>query len=74
MFSDTGYYFKQTHFMHAKLLFALIVIGVHHVIGARAKRFASGETSDPGPVKALLGVLAFGAAAAAFTAIFKLPH
>ena len=25
LFSDTSYYFKQTHFMHAKLLFAVIV-------------------------------------------------
>jgi putative membrane protein len=73
LFSDTAYYFKATHFMHAKLLFAVIVIGLHHVIGARAKKLANGEASDAGPTKALLGVLVACAAAAAFTAIFKLP-
>lgn len=74
LFSDTAYYFKATHFMHAKLLFAVIVIGLHHVIGARAKKLASGEASDPGPTKALLGVLVACAALAAATAIFKLPR
>ncbi|MBM4374895.1 MAG: hypothetical protein FJ095_07405 [Deltaproteobacteria bacterium] len=73
LFSDTAYYFKATHFMHAKLLFAVIVIGLHHVIGARAKKLASGEVRDEGPTKALLGVLIASAALAAFTAIFKLP-
>ncbi len=73
LFSDTAYYFKQTHFMHGKLLFALIVIGLHHVIGARAKKLASGETTEPGPTKVLLGVLAGCAALAALTVIFKLP-
>jgi len=73
LFSDTQYYFKTTHFMHAKLLFALIVIGLHHVIGARAKKLASGEATDAGPTKALLGVLAACAALAALTVIFKLP-
>lgn len=73
LFADTAYYFKQTHFMHGKLLFAVIVIGLHHVIGARAKKLESGEASDAGPTKALLGALAVCAAAAAFSAIFKLP-
>lgn len=73
LFADTAYYFKQTHFMHLKLLFALIVIGLHHVIGARAKKLASGEATDAGPTKALLGVLAVSAAIAVFAVVFKLP-
>src|SRR6478735_53513 len=32
---DPHYYFVQTKFMHAKLLLALVVIGLHHAIGAR---------------------------------------
>src|ERR1043165_1806645 len=40
------YYFVATHFMHAKLLLALVVIGLHHVIGGRAKKTAAaGDTA-----------------------------
>ncbi len=73
LFSDTTHYFKETHFMHAKLLFALIVIGIHHVLGARAKKLESGAVKDAGPTGALLATLAVCAAAAAFTALFHLP-
>jgi putative membrane protein len=48
-------YFTETKYMHGKLLFAAIVIGLHHLIGARAKAVASGRRSSPGPV----GVWAF---------------
>jgi putative membrane protein len=71
LFSDTAYYFKQTHFMHAKLLFAVVVIAVHHVIGARAKKLESGEAKDAGPTGILLGVLAVCAIAAVFTVRFR---
>lgn len=73
LFSDPAYYFKQTHFMHLKLLFVLIVIALHHVIGARAKKLASGQATDAGPTKMLLGVLAVSAAIATFAVVFKLP-
>src|SRR5215475_8909478 len=33
---DPALYLRQTHWMHAKLPLALAVIGLHHVIGARA--------------------------------------
>ena len=36
---------RETHFMHAKLLLALVVIGLHHVIGARAKKAAAGSAA-----------------------------
>ena len=49
----TGYYFKLTHFMHVKLTLAVAVIGLHHVIGARIKRQASGIDVKPGPTRSL---------------------
>src|SRR5262245_4510543 len=42
LFLDPELYFKLTHWMHAKLSFALAVIGIHHVIGGRAKKLAQG--------------------------------
>jgi putative membrane protein len=39
---DPKGYFSQ-HWFHGKLLFALVVIGLHHVIGAKAKKAASGS-------------------------------
>ena len=39
---DTSYYFTEHHWMHGKLAFALGVIALHHVIGARAKKLAAG--------------------------------
>lgn len=66
----TQYYFVATKFMHAKLLFALIVIGLHHVIGARAKRMAQGKVTDPGPAPAMgWGVLVLAAVTAAFAVL-----
>lgn len=53
----TQHYFVATKFMHAKLLFALLVIGLHHAIGARARRMASGQATDAGPAPTLGWVL-----------------
>jgi putative membrane protein len=50
--------------MHPKLLFAVIVIALHHVIGARAKAVATGRRSSPGPV-GVLGLLLLISALAA---------
>jgi len=61
---DTGYYFSATKFMHGKLTFALAVIALHHVIGARAKRMAAGEASSAGNV-GVLGIALFACAVAA---------
>lgn len=47
--SRPAYYFRETHFMHAKLLLAVVIIGLHHVLGARARRVAAGTASDAGP-------------------------
>jgi len=36
--------YAHAYWMHAKLLLALVVIVLHHVIGARAKRVAAGRS------------------------------
>jgi putative membrane protein len=68
---DTHYYFAATKFMHGKLFFALIVIGLHHAIGGRAKRLASGATTAAGGVGILRIALFLAAAGAVFFVILK---
>lgn len=70
---DTHLYFVQTHWMHGKLLFALLVIGIHHVIGGRAKKLSRGTVQDAGPTAMMAAILVVSAVIAAFFAIFKLP-
>lgn len=70
---DLKNYFVLHHWMHGKLLFALIVIGIHHVLGARAKRMASGTVQDGGPSGMLGGVLAVSAVLAALFVILRIP-
>jgi putative membrane protein len=66
------YYFVATHFMHAKLLLALVVIGIHHVIGARAKKAAAGVAAGNAAAAPALEVgLAVAAAGAIFLAVMK---
>ena len=64
-------YFVETKYMHGKLFFAVIVIGLHHVIGARAKAVATGRRSAPGPVGVLALLLLISAVAAALFVILK---
>lgn len=64
-------YFVETKYMHGKLLFAFMVIGLHHVIGARAKAVASGRRSAPGPVGWLALWLLICAVAATLFVILK---
>jgi putative membrane protein len=71
--SDLSYYLKQHHWMHGKLLLAVVVIALHHVIGARARKMAGASVQDPGPAGILTAVLAVAAIGAAFFAIFKVP-
>ena len=68
---DAHYYFVQTKFMHGKLLLALIVIALHHVIGARAKKVARGATTDAGNVLTLSVILLLSAAGAIFLVLMK---
>ncbi len=41
-------YYLKAHWFHGKLTFALAVIALHHVIGAKSKRAASGEVQGGG--------------------------
>jgi protoporphyrinogen IX oxidase len=68
---DTHYFLVTTKYMHAKLLFALVVIALHHVIGARAKRAAAPESKEPGNVAVLCVGLLVCATAAAFLVLLK---
>ena len=66
---DTSLYLAQTRWMHPKLTFVLVVIALHHILGARAKRL-----SDDEPVKAASGMgvaLVICAVCAAFLALTK---
>ena len=68
---DLHGYFVRTHFMHGKLLFAFAVIGLHHVIGARAKKYARAPETSLASVLPLLGALIACAAVAVYFAVFK---
>ena len=64
-------YFVETKYMHGKLFFAVIVIALHHVIGARAKAMGIGRRSSPGPVGVLALLLLVSAVAATLFVILK---
>jgi protoporphyrinogen IX oxidase len=68
---DANYYFVQHHWMHGKLVFAVAVIGLHHVLGAKAKKAADGK--QPKNAVLLAGLLAACAFAAAFFALVRVP-
>ena len=65
------YYFVDTKFMHPKLLFAVIVIALHHVIGARAKAVSGGRRSSPGPTGVLSLLLLISAVAATLFVVLE---
>jgi putative membrane protein len=72
LLSNTNFYFVQTRYMHAKLLGALIVVGLHHVLGARARRIASGKTVPKEGVGGwLTAALLVTALATAYVAVLK---
>ena len=68
---STELYFVETKYMHGKLLFAVIVIVLHHIIGARAKGVATGRRAAPGPVGVLALLLLISAVAATLFVILK---
>jgi len=68
---DLDLYFVSTKYMHGKLLFAVIVIALHHVIGARAKAVSTGRRSSPGPIGVLALLLLISAVAATLFVIMK---
>lgn len=70
---DARHYLVESHWMHPKLTLALVVIGLHHVIGARARRLSAGTVQDAGPAGVLAAVLGVCAVGAAFFAILQIP-
>jgi putative membrane protein len=68
---DTGYYFSTTKFMHGKLFFALVVIGLHHAIGGRAKKLAAGTTTEAGGIATFSIALLVAAIGAVFFVVLK---
>jgi putative membrane protein len=68
---STHLYFVETRYMHAKLLFAVIVIVLHHLIGARAKAVSIGRRGAPGPVGVMALLLLISAVAATLFVIGK---
>ncbi len=50
--------YARLHWFHAKLGFALVVIVLHHVLGARAKRLANGRNEAAAGVD-MIALLAF---------------
>ena len=68
---DTQLYLVVTKYMYPKLTLALVVIALHHVIGARAKRMAAGTKTESGPVGVLAAVLVVCAAGAALLVLVK---
>lgn len=67
---DWKYYMVTTHFMHAKLLLVIVAIGLHHVVGAGAKKASGGAQVGGGRLAAGVG---FGLAClgAIFLAVAK---
>lgn len=57
--------------MHLKLTFALVAIGLHHVIGARARRVANGDAQASRGVGALATITLFCAAGAVVLGVAK---
>ena len=57
--------------MHAKLTFALVVIALHHVIGARAKRAATAPAEAAKGMGGLAVVTLIAAAGAVMLGVFK---
>lgn len=56
---NAQHYFVATKYMHGKLTFALLAIGLTHMIGGRAKRMALGTVSDAGKAP-LFGFILLG--------------
>lgn len=68
---NVNLYLVQTHWMHAKLLFALCVIALHHMIGGRVKRMETGEVDSSGPAGGFAAALFACALAAVFFVIVR---
>jgi protoporphyrinogen IX oxidase len=68
--ADPKTYFSL-HWFHGKLFFALAVIGVHHVLGARAKKAAGGSMQGAESSAILTGALLVATFLVIVFAVFK---
>lgn len=71
---DLKGYFVLHHWMHGKLLFALVAIALHHVLGARARKMQAGSMQEGGPSGMLTIVFSVSAIIAAFFAVTRFPN
>jgi protoporphyrinogen IX oxidase len=63
--------YMRLHWFHGKLTFALAVIALHHVIGAKAKRAAGGSMQSGKTSAILVGALLVCAFGSVVFVIFK---
>jgi putative membrane protein len=70
---DGSLYMKQP-WMHAKLTTALVVIVVHHLIGARARKLARDGAASTSAVGTLLAILALGTILTVFFVTVRVPY
>lgn len=71
LFSNLQFYLVQEKWMHGKLLFALIVIALHHVIGAKVKRAETGQYKEVRKLKPLGIGLSIAALITVFFAVVR---
>jgi putative membrane protein len=64
-------YYMKAHWFHGKLTFALVVIALHHIIGAKSKRAASGSVQPGGSGAILTVALLVCAFATVVFAVYK---
>lgn len=70
---DMKGYFVQHHWMHGKLPFAIAVIAIHHILGARARKMEGGSMQEAGPSGMLTMVLLGCAIIASFFVVLRFP-
>ena len=69
---DGSLYMKQP-WMHAKLTTALIVIVVHHIIGAKARKLDRDPETSTATVMPLLALLVLGAIMTVYFVVVRIP-
>ncbi|MEZ4302840.1 MAG: hypothetical protein R3B70_48400 [Polyangiaceae bacterium] len=70
---DLKGYFVQHHWMHGKLPFAIAVIAIHHILGARARKMEAGSMQEAGPSGMLTTILLVCAILASFFVVLRFP-
>ena len=64
-------YYMHLHWFHAKLTAVIVVIGLHHVIGAKAKKVAAGSMQSGRTGGILVGALLAAAFLSVACVLFK---